>query len=302
MELRVLRYFLGVAEAGGMTRAARRLHVTQPTLSRQLRELEEELGRKLFIRGSHSLTLTPEGMLLRRRAEEILGMVRKTESEFSAAGSEVVGEVCIGGGETEAMRRIARLVCEVRREYPGIRFHLFSGNAEDVTERLDKGMLDFGILIQPVDLGKYEFADLPDKDRWGVVMRRDSPLARQRSVSREDLLGKPLIFSRQVMRRLAEENEYSAWFGAGRDRLNVVATYNLIYNAALMVEEGVGYAVTLDRLLHLTGRGTLCFRPLTPRLESGLNIVWKRNAPFSTAGRIFLERIQNSFDPAGAQE
>lgn len=295
MELRVLRYFLGVAEAGGMTRAARRLHVTQPTLSRQLRELEEELGRKLFIRGSHSLTLTQEGMLLRRRAEEILGMVRKTESEFSAIGAEVGGEVYIGGGETEAMRRIARLVREVREKYPEVRFHFFSGNAEDVIERLDKGLLDFGVLIQPVDIEKYEFVNLPDLDLWGVVMRRDSPLARRRSIRREDLLGVPLIFSRQVMRRLAQENEYSAWFGEERDRLNVVATYNLIYNAALMVEEGVGYAVTLDRLLNVTGSGALCFRPLEPRVASGLNVVWKKNAPFSAAAGIFLERLLEEF-------
>lgn len=295
MELRVLRYFLGVAGEGSMTGAARLLHVTQPTLSRQLRELEEELGQKLFIRGSHSLSLTPEGMVLRRRAEEILGMVRKTESEFSSMVEAVGGEVYIGGGETEAMRRIARMIRELRVEHPAIRFHFFSGNAEDVTERLDRGLLDFGVLIQPVDLEKYQFAALPDRDVWGVVMRRDSPLARRKSVTPGDLRDLPLIFSRQVVRRLAEENEYSKWFGRDRDRLNVVATYNLIYNAALMVEEEVGYAVAIDRLVNVTGHDTLCFRPLEPRLESGLNIVWKKGQVFSAAAGIFLERIQRNF-------
>lgn len=183
MELRVLRYFLGVAREGSMTGAARVLHVTQPTLSRQLQDLEEELGQKLFIRGSHSVTLTPEGMVLRKRAEEILEMVHKTEAEFESMGEMVGGDVYIGGGETEAMRRIARLIHEIRDDYPEIRFHLFSGNAEDVTERLDKGILDFGILIQPVDLMKYNTIELPEKVVWGSSCGKTVRL-RKRSRSR----------------------------------------------------------------------------------------------------------------------
>ncbi len=295
MELRVLRYFLAVAREGSMTGAGRTLHVTQPTLSRQLQELEDELGRQLFIRGSHALRLTAEGMLLRKRAEEILAMVHKTESEFSSMGETIAGEIYIGGGETEAMRQIARLTREIRRDYPEVRFHIFSGNAEDVTERLDKGILDFGLLIQPVDILKYDSIDLPDKVTWGVVMRKDSPLAGKRSVTQEDLLGLPLICSRQVVQRLGQKNEYSDWFGAIGEKVNIVATYNLIYNAALMVEEGVGYAIALDRLVNITNHSRLCFRPLKPGVKSGMNLVWKKYQVFSAAAELFLERAREKF-------
>lgn len=296
MELRVLRYFLGVAREGSMTGAARTLHVTQPTLSRQLQELEEELGQKLFIRGSHSVTLTPEGMLLRKRAEEILDMVHKTESEFSSMGEIVSGDIYIGGGETEAMRQIARVIRELQEDYPEIRFHIFSGNAEDVMERLDKGTLDFGVLIQPVNIAKYNFVNLPDKDVWGVVMRKDSSLARKKSITKQNLLDVPLICSRQVVQRLSQRNEYSEWFGEDGARLNIAATYNLIYNAALMVEEGIGYAITLDKLVNVTEHSDLCFRPLTPRVEASLNVVWKKYQVFSAAAELFLERIREKFN------
>ncbi len=295
MELRVLRYFLAVAREGSMTGASRTLHVTQPTLSRQLQDLEDELGRQLFIRGSHSLTLTAEGMLLRKRAEEILEMVHKTESEFSSMGETIAGDIYIGGGETEAMRQIARLTREIRRDYPEVRFHIFSGNAEDVTERLDKGILDFGLLIQPVDILKYDSINLPDKVTWGVVMRKDSPLAKKQVVTQQDLLDLPLICSRQVVQRLGQRNEYSDWFAETGERLNIVATYNLIYNAALMVEEGVGYAIALDRLVNTTSHSRLCFRPLKPGVKSGMNLVWKKYQVFSSAAELFLERAREKF-------
>ncbi len=295
MELRVLRYFLGVAREGSMTGAARRLHVTQPTLSRQLQDLEEELGQKLFLRGSHSVTLTREGMLLRKRAEEILEMVQKTKSEFDSMGETIAGDVHVGGGETEAMRRIARVIREIQSEYPGIRFHLYSGNAEDVMERLDKGMLDFGVLIQPVKIENYDFVNLPDKDVWGIVMRKDFPLSRKKRIRKEDLFGVPLICSRQVVQRFSQKNAWSDWFGGEGTQWNFVATYNLIYNAALMVEEGVGCAVALDKLLNFSGSSELCFRPLSPRLESGLNLVWKKNQLFSPAAELFLDRIRRRF-------
>ena len=295
MELRVLRYFLAVAREGSMTGASRTLHVTQPTLSRQLQDLEDELGRQLFIRGSHSLTLTAEGMLLRKRAEEILEMVHKTESEFSSMGETIAGDIYIGGGETEAMRQIARLTREIRRDYPEVRFHIFSGNAEDVTERLDKGILDFGLLIQPVDILKYDSINLPDKVTWGVVMRKDSPLPKKQVVTQQDLLDLPLICSRQVVQRLGQRNEYSDWFAETGERLNIVATYNLIYNAALMVEEGVGYAIALDRLVNTTSHSRLCFRPLKPGVKSGMNLVWKKYQVFSSAAELFLERAREKF-------
>lgn len=295
MEIRVLRYFLAVAREGSITHAAQFCHVTQPTLSRQLKDLEEALGQKLFIRSSHHVTLTPEGVLLRKRAEEIMEMVDKTEAEFSSMGEIVGGDVSIGSGETAAMEQIAEVVKALQNDHPYIRYHLFSGNAEDVTERLDKGTLDFGILIQPVDLSKYSSIELPAKDVWGVVMRKDSPLAARQTLRRDDLRDIPLICSRQAMQRIAGKNTYAEWFGDTVDQLNVVATYNLLYNAALMVKAGIGYAISLDKLLHVIDHSQLCFRPFEPKLESGLNMVWKKHQVFSTAAKLFLEKVQARF-------
>ena len=199
MELRVLRYFMTIAREGSITSAANVLHVTQPTLSRQIRDLENELGQKLFIRGSHHMTLTAEGMVLRKRAEEILSMVDKTEAEFHAMESTVSGDIYIGSGETQAIQHIAEIAKEIREDHPGIHYHLYSGNAEDVTERLDKGLLDFGILIQPADISKYDYINIPAKDTWGVIVRRDSPFAEKTSIRKEDLLHVPLICSRQAI-------------------------------------------------------------------------------------------------------
>nr|WP_263326914.1 LysR family transcriptional regulator [Neobacillus sp. Marseille-Q6967] len=295
MELRVLRYFLAVAREGSITGAADFLHVTQPTLSRQLKDLELELGKKLFIRSSHSINLTDEGMLLRKRAEEIVDMVDKLEAEFSSMEETISGDVYIGGGETDAMKQIARVVKDIKLSYPNIRYHLYSGNEEDVTERLDKGLLDFGILIQPADLSKYNYINIPAKDVWGVVMRKDSPLAFKDTIQAVDLLNVPLICSRQAMKQTLSKNEFVNWFGEDFDKLNVVTTYNLAYNAAIMVEEGIGYAVTLDKIVNTSSDSNLCFRPLEPRLESGLNIVWKKHQVFSAASDMFLKEIQSKF-------
>ncbi|WP_077622497.1 LysR family transcriptional regulator [Sediminibacillus massiliensis] len=295
MELRVLRYFLTVAREGSITGAAEFLHVTQPTLSRQLKDLEQELGKKLFIRSSHRIILTEEGMLLRKRAEEILEMVGKLEAEFLSMEDTISGDVYIGSGETEALKQIARVVKELQSSYPNIRYHLYSGNDEDVTERLDKGLLDFCIVIQPADLSKYNYINIPANDVWGVIMRKDSPLASKETIQADDLLNEPLIFSRQAMKQTLSKNEFVDWFGEDFDKLNVVATYNLVYNAAIMVEEGIGYAVTLDKLVNTSGDSNLCFRPLEPRLESGLNIVWKKYQVFSTAAEVFLKELQTGF-------
>ncbi|MFB3162505.1 LysR family transcriptional regulator [Neobacillus sp. 179-J 1A1 HS] len=295
MELRVLRYFLTVAREGSMTAAANFLHVTQPTLSRQLKDLEEDLGKKLFIRSSHSIILTEEGMFLRKRAEEIVDMVDKLESEFSSMEETISGDVYIGGGETDAMRQIARVVKDLQLRYPNIRYHLYSGNEDDVTERLDKGLLDFGILIQPADLSKYNYINIPAKDVWGVVMRKDSPLALKDSIQARDILNVPLICSRQAMKQTFSKNEFADWFGEDFDKLNVVTTYNLAYNAAIMVDEGIGYAITLDKIVNTSSDSNLCFRPLEPKLESGLNIVWKKHQVFSAATDMFLKEIQAKF-------
>ncbi|KQY94358.1 LysR family transcriptional regulator [Paenibacillus sp. Root52] len=295
MDIRVLRYFLAIAREGNMTKAATLLHLTQPTLSRQIKELELQLGKKLFVRSSHSILLTEEGQLLRKRAEEIVEMMEKLESEFHSMEETIRGDVYIGGGETDAMKQIARIVRKIQASYPEIRYHLYSGNEEDVTERLDKGLIDFGILIQPADLSKYNYVNIPAKDVWGVVMRKDSPLAEKSSIQVEDLLDLPLICSRQAMKQTFTTNEFRNWFGEHFDKLIVVTTFNLAYNAAIMVEEGVGYAITLHKIVNTSSDSNLCFRPLTPKLESGLNIVWKKHQLFSAAAEQFLEEIQSSF-------
>lgn len=289
MELRVLRYFLAVAREETISGAAEAVHVTQPTLSRQMMDLEEELGKTLFLRGKRRISLTEEGMFLRKRAQEIVDLVEKTESEFSAAEKDIGGEVWIGGGETDAMRLIARAARRLQAAYPHIFYHLFSGNAEDVAERLDRGLVDFGVFVEPADLSKYDFIKLPVTDIWGVLMRKDSPLAGKQVIRPEDLLGLPLLCSRQPM----VKNEISGWMGANYEKLHIMTTYNLLYNASLMVEEGLGYALCLDKIIRTSGDGPLCFRPLEPRLEVGLDIVWKKYQIFSKAAAKFLEYLQS---------
>ena len=290
MDIRVLRYFLAVVREESISCAAEFLHITQPTLSRQLMDLEEELGVKLLNRGKKNqrITLTEEGMLLRRRAEEIVALTDKTMSEFDTAQDIISGDIYIGGGETNAMRLIARIGKKLQADYPLIRYHLFSGNADDVAERLDKGLLDFGLFIEPANMERYNYLRLPVTDTWGLLMRRDSPLANQESIRAEDLDNIPLIISRQSM----VHNELSGWSGHDFNNLNIVATYNLIYNASLMVDEGFGYALCLDRLVFSADNNNLCFRPLEPRLEAPLDIAWKKYQVFSKAAEKFLEALQ----------
>ena len=295
MEIRVLRYFLAVARERNITGAANYLHLTQPTLSRQIHDLEEELGQQLLIRKSHRVELTPEGVLLRKRAEEIIAMVDKTEAEFASMEDTVSGDIYIGSGETQAIRQIAELIKDLGEACPNIHYHLHSGNAEDVTERLDKGLLDFGILIQPADLTKYDYLDLPARDRWGVIMRKDSPLAEKEAIEKNELLEIPLLCSRQVVGSRHSENKFAEWFGTDYEKLNIVATYNLMYNAAILVEAGVGYALTLDKLANTSEDSVLCFRPLRPELESVLNVVWKKYQVFSPAAELFLKTLKERF-------
>lgn len=295
MEIRVLRYFLTIAREGSITNAANFLHVTQPTLSRQIKELEEALGQKLFIRGSHNMTLTPEGMILRKRAEEIVSMVDKTEAEFNSMENVIGGDIYIGGGETDVIKLVADVAKDLRKDYPDIHYHLYSGNAADVTERLDKGLLDFGILIQPADISKYDYLNLPAKDVWGVVMRKDSPLAQKKVIQKEDLLNVPLLCSRQAISQERSKNEFADWFGEDFDKLDIVTTFNLVYNATIMVDAGIGYAVTIDKIANTSESSNLCFRPLEPKLDSGLNIIWKKYQVFSSAAEVFLERLRESF-------
>lgn len=289
MDIRVLRYFLAVVREESISGAAKALHLTQPTLSRQLIDLEEELGVKLLNRGKKNrrVTLTEEGMLLRRRAEEIVALADKTISEFDTS-QEISGDVYIGGGETDAMRFIAKIGKKLQERYPLIRYHLFSGNADDVAERLDKGLLDFGLFIEPANMERYNYLRLPHTDTWGLLMRKDSSLANKESIRANDLENIPLIVSRQSM----VHNELSGWSGRDIEKLNIVATYNLIYNASLMVDEGFGYALCLDRLVFAAENNNFCFRPLEPRLEAHLDIAWKKHQAFSKAAEKFLEEMQ----------
>jgi DNA-binding transcriptional LysR family regulator len=291
MELRVLRYFLAVAQEQSISGAAEYLHLTQPTLSRQLMDLEDELGKKLFVRGSRKVTLTEDGILLRKRANEILELVEKTEADFHRADDEIAGDIFIGGGESESMRLLARTACRLQKEYPRIRYHLFSGSADDVCERLDKGLLDFGVLVTTADAKKYDMLTLPQKDTFGVLMRKDSPLAAKTCIRPEDLRDVPLLLSpRETLRRQIAE-----WIGADLDTLNVTATFGLLYNASLMVEEGMGYALTLGGIVNTGGSSVLTFRPLEPSVQMQPQIIWKKYQVFSKPAALFLERLQQEY-------
>lgn len=292
MEIRVLRYFLAVAKAESISKAASLLNISQPTLSRQLMNMEEELGKSLFIRGNRKITLTEEGKFLRIRAQEIIDLIDKTQSEFSSSNEIISGDIYIGGGETDAIRLIAKCAHSLQKKYPNIRYHLFSGNGDDVTDKLDKGLIDFGIVIEPFDLSKYDFIRIPQKDTWGLLMKKESPLASKDFIEPSDLLNIPIITSSQ---RLVE-SEISKWFGKNLSELNIVATYNLVYNASLLVDEGMGYALCLDKLINTTGDSKLCFRPLYPPLEASLNIIWKKYQVFSRASETFLRHLQESLN------
>ena len=287
-----MKYFLAVVREGSITAAANSLHLTQPTLTRQLQDLEKELNQKLLIRGKYKVSLTPEGLMLRKRAEEIIDMVTKTEEEFRSISEKISGDIYIGGGESDSIKYIAEVMREVQEEFPDIKFHIYSGNAEDVTEKLDKGLLDFGILIQPVDLSKYDNITLPEKDSWGVIVRKDSPLAQKKYITLEDMADIPIIASRQMSPKYSKDSGFLDWFGEMYDKLNIAATYNLVYNAAIMVKAGVGNAVSLDKLADTSKESEICFRPLKPKLESGLDIVWKKTQVFSPAAKLFLKKLQ----------
>ncbi len=296
MEIRVLKYFLAVAREGSITKAANSLHLTQPTLSRQLQELEKELGQKLLVRGKYKTSLTPEGLIFKKRAEEIVTMVEKTELEFRSISETMGGDIYIGCGETDSMKNIAEVMKELQTEYPNIKFHIYSGNAEDVMEKLDRGLLDFGVLIQPIDLSRYDNIPMPEKDLWGVVMRKDSQLAKKNVIELYDLVNVPIIASRQMSVKYSADSGFLDWFGKEFDNLNITSTYNLIYNAAIMVNAGMGYAITLDKLINTSNASSLCFRPLSPKLESGLDIVWKKQQVFSPAAKLFLNKLQEKFN------
>ena len=293
MELRVLQYFLAVAREQNISSAAESLHLSQPTLSTQLKALEEELGKQLLIRGtkgSRKVLLTEEGMLPRKRAEEILELVRMTEREISLSDEVIAGDVYIGTGESDMIRIFARAAKRIQEKYPDIHFHILSGNSAFVKEHLDRGLIDFGVVYSPVDTTVYSSIKVPIRDTWGVLMRKDSPLAQKDVIQPQDLWDKPLILSAQK----TDAWPMSSWFGQDITRLNIVATYNLVFNASLLVEEGLGYAVCFDKLINVSGDSKLCFRPLSPKMEAEASIIWKRYQLLSKAAQKFMDCLKES--------
>ena len=291
MELRVLQYFLSVAREQSISSAAESLHLSQPTLSTQLKALEEELGKQLLIRGtkgSRKVLLTEEGMILRKRAEEILELVRMTESEISLSDEIIAGDVYIGTGESDIIRIFARAAKSLQEKYPDIHYHILSGNASFVQEHLDRGLIDFGVVYVPVDTNIYNSIKIPVRDIWGVLMRKDAPLAEKEFIQPQDLWDKPLIVSVQK----TDAWPMAKWIQHDVAKLNVVATYNLVFNASLMVAEGLGYAICFDKLINVSGDSNLCFRPLSPRMEAEASIIWKRYQVFSKAAQKFIDALQ----------
>ena len=273
MEVRELRYFLAVAREENITRAAESLHIAQPSLSKQLMELERKLGKQLLIRGKRKITLTEEGVLLRKRAEEIIELVEKTEQEISYDLEEVVGEIHIGGSISKSVLSTA---AQLRKEHPGIRFQFYSGDATDVSERLDHGSLDFAVMLQPIDSIKYEFLSLPDRSEWGILMTKD------------DLKSIPLI----MHQRIGLQSEIAHWAGTDLENLNIAATYNVVHGSPVpFVQQGLGYFLTTRDLLAPVLDSEVCFLSLEPKLSTQLALVWKKHAVFSKAAEMFIKHI-----------
>ena len=286
MELHVLKYFLAVAREENITKAAALLHLTQPTLSRQLMQLEEELRVQLFRRSRYHIELTEDGMLLRRRAQELVDLAEKTTREFTMRETELMGEIAIGAGETRSMSFLSRAMVSFRERYPKVTFRIFSATADDVKERLDTGLLDMGLLTEPVDVGRYAFCRMKERDRWGVLVRLDSPLAGLDSVTPDDLEQVPLIISgrERVQRELAN------WFGDRWERLQIAASFNLILNAANMVRYGVGTALSFDLNFSFDD---LRFIPLSPTMDTGTVLVWKKDLVLTPVVEAFHQHIKN---------
>ena len=289
MEFRELRYFLAVAREENITRAAESLHITQPSLSKQLMELEKKLGKKLLIRGKKKITLTEEGVILRKRAEEIIELVEKTEQEISCDLEEVMGDIYIGGSISESVLAVA---AELMNTYPGIHFHFYSGDAVDVAERLNHGSLDFAVMLEPIDNIKYNFASLPERSEWGILMKKNDPLATKKALTKEDLKKIPLI----MHQRIGLQNEIAHWAGTDLENLNIAATYNVVHGSPVsFVMKGMGYFLTTRDLLAPTLDPDVCFLPLEPKLPTRVALVWKKYAVFSKVSEIFINTFKQKY-------
>lgn len=285
MEIRVLRYFLTVVREESITKAAEVLHITQPTLSRQLSQMEEEVGVKLFHRGTRKISLTNEGILLRRRAEEILQLVDKTEKELVEQEEQVEGRVSIGCGEIASVQLLPEMFRSFREKYPRVSFDIFTATADLVKEQMDRGLLDLGLLLEPVDVEKYDFIRFEMKENWVVLMRPDDPLAGKEGITAKDLSAVPLI----LPRRMRVQSELASWFGDYYEKLDVVFTSNLNTNGAIMVESGLAYSIVVEGAVSFWDQSKIIYRPLMPPLTATSVLAWKRGQPFSLAATKFIE-------------
>ena len=288
MEIRVLRYFLTVVREESITRASEVLHITQPTLSRQLAQMEEEVGVKLFERGSRKITLTNEGILLRRRAEEILQLVDKTQKELIEQEEQVEGKIAIGCGEIASVQLLPELFQKFREKYPRVNFDIFTATADLVKEQMDKGLMDVGLLLEPLDIEKYDFIRLDMKEKWVVLMGPDDPLTQKEYVTAKELVDLPLI----LPRRMSVQSELASWFGDYYEKLNVAFTSNLSTNAAIMVSNGLAYALVIEGAVPFWDQSRIVYRPLSPALTATSVLAWKRGQPFSLAATKFIEYIK----------
>ena len=288
MELRELKYFLAVAREENISKAAEYLFITQPSLTRQIQNMETEIGQPLFIRAGRKMLLTEAGLLLRKRAEEIVELYEKAEHEWLNLSDDVSGEIYIGGGESYGMTILIDVINEMQKTYPHIKVNLYSGDMVDVCERLDKGLLDFGLLMQPADLTKYENLRLPYVDTWGLLMHKDHPLAQKEFIIPEDLSDVPIVVSRHSL----PKSYLTEWY-KNAENINVIGTYNLLHNASYIAESKIGCVLCLDKLINTTGESNLTFRPLHPTLEVQLDVVWKKYQVFSKAAQIFLKYLNN---------
>ncbi|MCM1253321.1 MAG: LysR family transcriptional regulator [Clostridium sp.] len=290
MEIKTLRYFLAVAREENMTRAAEMLHVTQPTLSKQLRALEEELGKKLFLRRSFSIQLTEEGILLRKRAQDLVNMADKIANEFISLDDVTGGDVYFGLAESYQIRYLAAAINSFKKAYPGLRYHITSGDTEQVIERLNKGVIDFAVLVEEPDAAKYNYLTFPEADVWGVVMPKNCPLARKEVICAEDLMGLPLFCSEQGWHK-----DIPRWCGSLMDKLHLEGSFRLSYNASLFVKEGLGYLLTFQHLIDTRPGSGLVFRPLSPGLDTGLYLIWKKQQAFTPIAERLLHHLQSEF-------
>ncbi len=292
MDIRSLRYFLAVAREENMTRAAQLLHVTQPTLSRTMRALEEELGRKLFTRHSFHISLTEEGLLLRDRAEDLVTMADKIEKEFLSLDDITGGELYLGLAESYQIRYLARELRALKGVYPGLRYHITSGDTEQVTEKLDKGLLDFAVICDAPNPKKYESIPFPEGDTWGLILPADAPLAQKDAIRVDDLIGLPLFTSEQGW-----EGDIRAWAGDRFGELHLEGSFRLAYNASMFVREGLGYQLSFRHLVDVSPESGLTFRPLFPALKTKLYLIWNRYQSFTPIAERFIAQVRRDFQP-----